>query len=86
MEGLISAKARRTTDPVISYLLKVALETPGIISLAAGLVDQETLPAKEVARLLGFLQQDERCRHLLPYPAAAEQRSPVFASNPVLRR
>ncbi len=62
MNGLISAKAQRTSDPPISYLLQVALEVPGMISLAAGLVDQETLPAEEVAKLLQFLQRDERCR------------------------
>lgn len=62
MDGLISAKAKRTSDPPISYLLQVALEVPGMISLAAGLVDQETLPAREVARLLEFLQKDAKCR------------------------
>lgn len=33
-----------------------------MISLAAGLVDQATLPAGEVARLLEFLQRQEKCR------------------------
>jgi len=62
MDHLISAKALRTPDPPISYLLKIALETPGMISLAAGLVDQETLPAAEVSKLLEYLQQDDKCR------------------------
>jgi len=62
MDRLLSKRARRTRDCSISYLLKVALETPGVISLAAGLVDQETLPAGKVAELLAFLQKDEHYR------------------------
>jgi len=62
MDRLISQKAKRTKDPAISYLLTVALETPGLISLAAGLVDQDSLPAKETADLLQYVQQDEEFR------------------------
>ena len=62
MNRLISSRARRNKDSAISYLINVALETPGMISLAAGLVDQESLPSKEVAELLHHLQEDERYR------------------------
>ena len=62
MESIISEKAKRTSDPAISYLLQIALETPGMISLAAGLVDQESLPSQEVERLLHHVQKDPGCR------------------------
>jgi 2-aminoadipate transaminase len=45
----VSAKAARTCEPPISDLIARALHTPGLISFAAGLVDEEMLPAKEVA-------------------------------------
>lgn len=44
-----SGKSRRTTDSPISYFIKKALETPGLVSFAAGLVDEESLPVGEVA-------------------------------------
>ncbi|MDX9754658.1 MAG: PLP-dependent aminotransferase family protein [bacterium] len=44
--------ARRVTPPEISWLMKQALETPGMISLAAGFVDQESLPNEAIAPLL----------------------------------
>lgn len=46
----LSAKALRTTDSPISTLIRLALETPGLISLAAGLVDESSLPLREVAQ------------------------------------
>ena len=47
-----SALARRTHPPVISWLMAQALEVPGLISLAAGFVDQSTLPSREVESAL----------------------------------
>jgi 2-aminoadipate transaminase len=46
----LSSKALRTTDSPISTLIRLALETPGLISLAAGLVDETSLPSQEIAR------------------------------------
>jgi 2-aminoadipate transaminase len=46
----LAAKALRTTDSPISTLIRLALETPGLISLAAGLVDEASLPVEEVAQ------------------------------------
>jgi 2-aminoadipate transaminase len=40
----VSARARRATDSPISILMRLALEDPEILSLAAGLVDVQTLP------------------------------------------
>lgn len=37
-------RARRTPDSPIAGMMKTALEIPGILSLAAGFVDQSTLP------------------------------------------
>jgi len=61
MEHLLSRKAKLTVDSAISYLLKVALETPGVISLAAGLVDQESLPSGGVSKLLKYVQERKDC-------------------------
>src|SRR5438132_941617 len=45
----LSSRSSRTTDSPISYYIQKALDTPGLISLAAGLVDEPSLPAAEVA-------------------------------------
>jgi 2-aminoadipate transaminase len=46
----LSAKVLRATDSPITALIRTALENPGLISLAAGLVDEASLPAEEVFR------------------------------------
>src|SRR5271169_2923339 len=46
----LSAAAKRTRPPSISLLMQTALENPGIVSLAAGFVDQQSLPVEIVAR------------------------------------
>lgn len=43
-----SERSRRTTDSPITYFIRLAVENPRMISLAAGLVDPVTLPAAEV--------------------------------------
>ncbi len=45
---LRSGKSRRTADSPISYFIQKALETPGLISFAAGLVDEGSLPVEDV--------------------------------------
>ncbi len=54
----LSQRARRTSEQPISYLLTQALTNPDLISLAAGLVDYETLPAQPSAELLAELLAD----------------------------
>ena len=53
----LSEASRRTSPPVISALMQAALADPALISLAAGFVDQESLPdeatAEAVAAILG---------------------------------
>src|SRR5271169_2722146 len=54
----LSAAAKRTRPPSISHLMQTALENPGIISLAAGFVDQQSLPAELVGRSVKALMGD----------------------------
>ncbi len=51
----LSVRARQTADQPISYFMKQAVENPHLISLAAGLVDAESLPAAEVNAVAGDL-------------------------------
>jgi len=44
----LSLRARQTKDQPISYFMQQAVENPGLISLAAGLVDGLSLPGDEV--------------------------------------
>jgi 2-aminoadipate transaminase len=60
----LSSRARRSTEQPISYLMAQAVENPHLISLAAGLVDYETLPCAESAELAASLLRD---------PAAAKR-------------
>jgi len=56
-----SGKSRRTTDSPISFYIQKALDNPDMISLAAGLVDEPSLPCEEVA---------EAVRAIMANPAA----------------
>ncbi|MEM8874003.1 MAG: PLP-dependent aminotransferase family protein [Planctomycetota bacterium] len=63
-----SAKARRTTEQPISYLMAAAVENPDIISFAAGLVDPRTLPVMPVRKIVDdLLGNDERGRVVMQY-------------------
>ena len=53
-----SAIAQRTTPPEISWLMAQALEVPGLISLAAGFVDHESLPHEPLAAELHDMLSD----------------------------
>lgn len=54
----LSQKSRRTHDQPISYFMQQAVENPNLISLAAGLVDAESLPAEEVAQAAEAVLRD----------------------------
>ena len=45
-----SIRAKQTDEPPISNFIQQAVENPGLISLAAGLVDEDSLPTAEVLR------------------------------------
>lgn len=53
-----SGKSRRTTDSPITYFIKKALETPGLVSFAAGLVDEGSLPIEEVGAAAAEILSD----------------------------
>lgn len=48
----LSQLARRTPEPAISWLMKLTLENPGMVSLAAGFTDNASLPLADVHDLL----------------------------------
>ncbi len=56
----LSEKARRTEEQPISYMMQQAVSNPNLISLAAGLVDYQTLPIQETRAVMAELLQDEQ--------------------------
>lgn len=52
---LFSQRRTGTQDLAISFLMQQAVENPQVISLAAGLVDPETLPVSEVLQAAGTI-------------------------------
>lgn len=68
----LSRKARRTVGQPINYLIQVAIEQEDMISLAAGLVDEQSLPATMLRRLGDELLEDEVAgRKALQYGSTA---------------
>src|SRR5437763_4398098 len=56
----LSQRAHQTGDQPISYFMQQAVENPGLISLAAGLVDPGSLPAADVRQVLDEILADPR--------------------------
>src|SRR5258706_2388981 len=74
-----SELALRTTEPAISWLMKLALDRPQLISLAAGFTDNESLPVDQTARLLDeILASKKTGQNALQYGSTA--------GHPELRR
>jgi 2-aminoadipate transaminase len=64
----LSALATRTPEQPISHFMKLALEDPRLISLAAGFVDETSLPAADTAAALAdLLGQHDTARAALQY-------------------
>jgi 2-aminoadipate transaminase len=64
----LSARAAKTHDQPISYFMQQAVENSNLISLAAGLVDPDSLPAAEVrAALDEILENGATARAALQY-------------------
>src|SRR5262249_22773527 len=64
----LSVRAQRTGDQPISYYMQQAVENPHLISLAAGLVDYESLPAATVkSALSALLSRRESAQSILQY-------------------
>ncbi len=75
----LSALGRRTADPPISWLMKMALDRPELISLAAGFTDSESLPVREARSALNaVLRPGVKARAALQYGGTA--------GDPELRR
>jgi 2-aminoadipate transaminase len=63
-----SQKSLQTADQPISYFMRQAIENPGVISLAAGLVDPVSLPAGEIAEAaVEVLSQSRKAQAALQY-------------------
>jgi 2-aminoadipate transaminase len=54
----LSGKSLRTTDSPITYFIQKALENPALISFAAGLVDEASLPAADVGAAVAQIMAD----------------------------
>lgn len=54
----LSERSRRTGDSPISFLIRKAIEDPSLISLAAGLVDEQTLPTADFADAVRTIMAD----------------------------
>lgn len=54
----LSRRARAAVDQPIAYLMREAVANPGLISLAAGLVDAPSLPAGPVRRIVDEMLAD----------------------------
>src|SRR5439155_19345703 len=63
-----SSQALRTADQPISYFMRQAVDNPNLISLAAGLVDPESLPIVETAEAFERIaRRPARARAALQY-------------------
>ena len=64
----LSKQALRTADSPISYFIRKAIETEGLISLAAGLVDESSFPSADLAAAAeAILTDPESARVALQY-------------------
>jgi len=50
--SFLSKLAQRSSEPAISWLMRLTLDQPKLISLAAGFTDNESLPVSQTARLV----------------------------------
>lgn len=68
VELRLGAAGARVAAPPISFLMQAALLNPDLISLAAGFVEQSSLPVGLVAEIVGDLARDpDRGRRALQY-------------------
>lgn len=68
----LSDLARRTGEPAISWLMRLSLDRPKLISLAAGFTDNESLPVAEAGALLQeVLKPGKRGQAALQYGSTA---------------
>jgi 2-aminoadipate transaminase len=60
----LSSRAKRSRPQPINYMLSAVAANPGLISLAAGLVDYETLPTEHIAELVGEVMKTPKSSQL----------------------
>lgn len=89
----LSRKAQRTKDQPITYLMAHALANPEVISLAAGFVDAESLPAEAASKAAAeILAEPALARAALQYgttigvPALREKLLARFEAQEALSR
>jgi len=70
-ESFLSRRAQWAESPPISYLMHMALARPELISLAAGFVDQQTLPVEPTWTALEALWTADDPRAALQYGTTA---------------
>ncbi len=63
----LSSLGRRARPPAITALMQAALETPGLLSLAAGFTDNATLPVTEVGAAFARLAEAGNGAEFLQY-------------------
>lgn len=67
-EPRFSIRREAIRAQAISFLMQQAVENPDCISLAAGLVDPDSLPVEETrSAVADMLREPERARHVLQY-------------------
>jgi len=54
----LSSQANRTSASPISYFIQKAISTPGLISLAAGLVDESCFPSNDISAAVQAMMAD----------------------------
>ncbi len=68
LKPALSALGRRTDEPPISWLMKLALDRPKLISLAAGFTDNPSLPVEPTREILDrILTSPKRGQSALQY-------------------
>ena len=77
--SFLSQLAQRSSEPAISWLMRLTLEHPKLISLAAGFTDNESLPVSQTLALLEQILGGKK-----PNPAALQYGSTVGEAD--LRR
>ena len=75
----LSQLAQRSSEPAISWLMRLTLDHPKLISLAAGFTDNDSLPVSETLRLVEEILGGKK-------PGASSLQYGSTAGNPDLRR
>jgi 2-aminoadipate transaminase len=64
---LLSLRGQRAIRPPISNLMAIALQRPEVVSLAAGFVDQSSLPSEEIENICSRILAGDAGKKILQY-------------------